>query len=102
MVLVRLDVFLGPEPCTLLFVNLLRDEPVLERLELTGLYDQQPESFVASSGSIKFLMSWKFLLHYGRFLKNICFKLQIKLLCLRIKARRIPDETTVLTLIVDF
>ena len=43
-----------------------------------------------------------FLLHYGRFLKNICFKLQIKLLCLRIKARRIPDETTVLTLIVDF
>ena len=30
MVLVRLeDVSLGPEPCTLLFINLLRDEPVL-------------------------------------------------------------------------
>ena len=38
----------------------------------------------------------------GMFRKKICFKLQMKLLCLRIKARRIPDETTVLTLFVDF
>ena len=42
------------------------------------------------------------LLHLAMFGKTICFKLQTKLLCLRIKPRRNPDETTVLTLIDRF
>ena len=87
MVLVKLeDVSLGPEPCTLLFLNLLRDEPVLWQAWTHWTWDQPLESFVASSGSIKSLMSCKCLLHLARFLKKICFKLQMKLLCLRIKA----------------
>ena len=65
MVLVRLeDVSLaGPEPCTVLFLNLLRDEPVLWQAWTHWTWDQPPESFVASSGSIKLLMSCKLLLH---------------------------------------
>ena len=59
------------------------------------------ESFFTSSSSIKLLMSSKFLLHLAMFGK-ICFKLQTKLLHLRTKPRRNPDEMTVLTLIVDF
>ena len=44
----------------------------------------------------------QFLLHWT-FGKNIfCLKLQKKLRCHRIKARRIPDETILLTFIVDF
>ena len=59
MLLVKLeDVSLGPEPCTLLFLNLLRDEAWTH-----WTWDQPLESFVASSGSIKLLMSCQFLLH---------------------------------------
>ena len=77
--------------CSSYIVNLLRDEAWTQH----WTWDQLSESFVASSGSIKSLMSCKCLLHLGRFLKKICFKLQMKLLCLRIKAKQIPYETTV-------
>ena len=60
------------------------------------------ESFFTSSSSIELLMSSQFLLHLAMFGKKICFKLQTKLLRLRTKPRRNPDEMTVLTLIVDF